>query len=378
MEKLPQQSSESQNKSEKITFAIDEKIFDFEIKKSNFEYPKNIQNETGILGYERNIISKSDLEQAIKDFKGTPEVFSERLLLELSNGQFPKNSFNYVLDINEKEKAQFVQDKFLLQEIFGQKTFKELSSQIASAFDMKIGHGDYSVFTVIDRETNKEIDHGTVGSMYKKYADNAGVSITSGNGLNVREKAFYFDYSVLGDRPAFGFFRKDKFFQKYISASIERLREINKANSEQRYGYHEQLFGDRNFLELFAIKESESLDQIPGIVSEVGTDEERLRLYKKYGSPVSVDDPSSSQRMENFKAALDSQDFEEVDHHMQHRDKHLGADLWDAYHIPIFVNDKTMPQLKWGHASFAVFSTENGFNFLKIKHSEKNLRPDLS
>ncbi len=37
----------------------------------------------------------------------------------------------------------------------------------------------------------------------------------------------------------------------------------------------------------------------------------------------------------------------------------------------IFINNDKIPQLSWGHAKYAHYFNDKGFNFFKFKHTDK-------
>lgn len=38
--------------------------------------------------------------------------------------------------------------------------------------------------------------------------------------------------------------------------------------------------------------------------------------------------------------------------------------------IPILINNDELPQISWGHAKYAHYFNEKGFNFFKFKHAD--------
>jgi hypothetical protein len=459
-----ERNPKSQEKKEGCVFEMEfegEKI-EIKFKRINFEYPETIQKESGILGYERLFISQEQMCNALaqvlsgeqlnlikektqidlknisdlslfqktlsssselnkyhsenyekfqQSFKSI-ELFSKKLLLFLTNNKFPSETFTYVMHIGHKklqlEKQQFVEDKFILQEIFGFDTYKALNnkqkqyewtSKWESVFGADMDFADRSKFLLFDKLNNKEIrGPGDLSfyindSRFKEKFTNDEISIISGNALNVCDNNFFWLYNLLDNNPAFGFSPKDPLFQDYISKSIDRLREINNSNltSQQKEDpFQKTIFGERLFTELYGIKEAEHNSEhlakptdskhgenvFSPLIHKYNPDDFMKRSYKddnpisklfrKYGSTLSKEDDFIFKNEPEKKVDPDDEDF--LYWYEQLKSIHDSKSL--SYHIPIFIKDKKVKQLKWGHASYATFLTQKGFNVLNIKHSE--------
>lgn len=48
---------------------------------------------------------------------------------------------------------------------------------------------------------------------------------------------------------------------------------------------------------------------------------------------------------------------------------------FSEFKMPIFIGHPQIPQLSWGHAKYAHFFSEKGFNFFEFKHAEHILKP---
>lgn len=396
-----------------------------EYSSSNFEYPESIQNETGILGYERILINNGQIEKYFNEniSKEQKNTLSKEILLKISDGRFPSQSFTYSMDAWENKNGniekylqQFKSDKFILQDIFGVSSYFNLKDNgISSAFTRNDQEDtpDNSFFDVFDKKSKKIIGYSDIYTILNKYKDeikNNEVFIISGNGLNVGELDFWgkIDISNKND-VAFGFDRQDSLFQNYIGKSIDYLRNINNVNkiepinsTKNNYlnnGYQPRLYPNGLFLELFGLKESgNSISHLaPG-----GTKGFKFNinikkdLAIKYGSAFSknIDDMEKTLDPVYSNTYYGEEQGNYCHRLFQNRYNFEIKKLWDSpipflghkedviqnrhlrnstatYHIPIFINSDQIKQLKWGHSKYATFWTEKGFNFLKIKHADK-------
>lgn len=426
-----------------------------EITKEDFEYPENIQKETGILGYERYILSNEQIlnslvkiltedelnlikEKTQIDLKSTNdinvfqqylstsylfgqnnelkevlnkiELFSKKLLLSLTEDKFPSETLTYIMsnhkDKHRLERKQFIEDKFLLQDVYGVDTYNSIEDKQGkihpfdrvAPFAEGVDHPDASKFITIDKNTNKKIGRdssfGEVANEQGKGLENNKVSIISGNGLNVCDNNFFYDYNIFDNQPAFGFSYKEDFFQGYMDKTIARLREVNRENlntSDENDLFLKTIFNERLFTELFAIKESAKSNDIfrkpdnnkrggenyfssigydPKVFLENSTKKDTVisKLFEKYGSPLSNKDEYVFKERNN--KGLDKDEAEEQYYIDSEKLSGIHGQKSLSYHLPVFINDGKVGQLKWGHANFSAFFTKNGFNVLKIKHAE--------
>lgn len=65
--RMPSLTSQEKPPEEAVNFKVGEKEYDLEITKSDFEYPKYIQEESGILGYTRQKIDVSKIFELVND-----------------------------------------------------------------------------------------------------------------------------------------------------------------------------------------------------------------------------------------------------------------------------------------------------------------------
>ena len=55
--------------------------------------------------------------------------------------------------------------------------------------------------------------------------------------------------------------------------------------------------------------------------------------------------------------------------------KNIEHALFAQFKMPIFIGHPQIPQLLWGHAKYAHFFSEKGFNFFEFKHAEHIVKP---
>lgn len=399
-----------ETKKEKIVLEIDGQKLEGE--KYYFEYPKHIQEETGILGYERNIINGQQIELAINSIKTieenedsilsgkTERSFSKKLLMKMTNNKFPHESFNYVMETGADSKDQFSEDKFLLQNIFGLETYKKLLSKNASdAFIPQNPYNpDQTAFLLFNDTDNSEVkdyyeekgpnSNLSIGEVFQlqelKDLSKKNIYALSANGLNVSDRNFYFGLNILEkDVKAFGFYQQDNLFQNYISDCISKLREINNSNPENcRHRWdsimesskYNSIYSEQIFLELFDIKEFNNKNKFRGDWLDYKDYAKELLL--KYGSPLSEKDPKYSvdEFVQTMNSAYHPSSFSPTGDYINKLKFITGVES-KSHHIPIFINNDKIQQLKWGHASFAAFWTSKGFNLLKIKHADHLPKP---
>lgn len=235
---------------------------------------------------------------------------------------------------------------------------------------------DKSVFDVIDKETGQFLDSGgiSISSKYRTQIINGKVELVSGNGLNLAVGKIY--GGNFGNSIQFGFDRSEPMLQDYLKKSLSRLDELNRINV-QDYERSQDLYSPGVILELYELLESgenkELFGKLDSLKIEKTTVADFEELIKKFGSSE-----SALKVLENLKyyngQFLENTNWQ-TQYELEDRALHLlsgtgRGPLSLSPHLPIFINDKKIPQLRWGHASYAFVPTEKTYNFFRMHHAD--------
>jgi|BioPla2DNA2_1021312.scaffolds.fasta_scaffold51857_1 hypothetical protein len=160
-------------KKEKVTLEIDGQTVEGE--KYYFEYPKYIQEETGILGYERTIIPEENFkvfEEYHQDFYERNDFLKYKLLSSISEGEYPDQTFNHVYSWyyeegdKDRHKTYFKNHKFFLEKIYDSEKIKiEAKHRWYPFSKADRAPGDdvsknYANVTIYDKNTDKQVSNG--------------------------------------------------------------------------------------------------------------------------------------------------------------------------------------------------------------------------
>lgn len=234
---------------------------------TNFEYPENIQKETGIVGYERTIIKEKDLEKLKNEYiniakeenkkkldESVIKSISERnlsldILMSLTNQEFPQKTFFHQMGYYAGESSaqkyveQFAQEKFLLQKLFDPSTISSLKEKVNSVFQhYPSGFSRNAVeFSVFDKKTNicikNEIDPSEITNYEEKIKNGEVYLSTADKGLPTTDMPYgdtqnrtvkFSNFDIFSKKPIFGFF-PDDYFKSYLEGVIKEYRKINNA-----------------------------------------------------------------------------------------------------------------------------------------------------
>lgn len=357
-----------------LTLGVQGKEVEIPYQTKSFEYSKDIQNKTGILGYERHKIPFEELSKKLADLENSMEpqkkglswyynppknaLVRYELLKAFTHGRFPDHSYNYMMGFGfgkhykpERLKIQLEQleeDRFLMQKVFGKETMHKLN--------LKQGH---KIYGSGDVDPTQFHDYYFVNNKYK-----AGERVGPGdpnalkfafNGLNVYSGAIFLHQIDL-EKPIFGFDRNDKLFIDYLKKSVETISNISEqTNNAELSGYN---FEFLNMIE--AATSDLSLDEILAdhpyyIIGE--NDHKLMHKYRRY-----------------FKALFEKypeleKDLKDIN--QMSRRFIVNSNEIDSEHIPIFIGHPKMPQLRWGHATYASIKTKASLNILNIKHADR-------
>lgn len=358
-------SSESNERRIKtIEIKVGEQIYQLETESYDFEYPNHVQEETGILGYERTIISPENLS-SIVDEKDFYQVVMNKILPDLSNGEYPKRSFNHMYswysdsETQSRHKDYFKQD-FFLGEIYDLEKIKEESKQKQYAFssantttgDFSKNHANISIY---DQKTEKRItsDESIPVSDVLKFEDKIKkgdmYATTTFGGLNLSAGDFFNRYAPdFRKEICFGFsFKLDNFMREYFEKTFSIYSQQNENNNKISNGFvNAAVF-------LLVNPMDNNNPQITEYVSEMEINYLNSILEKD------TDRKLSDEEVSKINSQLITR---------KHVSK-IGYGILESK-LPIFIGHKELPQLSWGHATYANFMSEKGFNFFKFKHAD--------
>ncbi len=404
----------------KIELEFDGKKYHLDYRKSYFEYPKNIQEETGILGYERIKINDQTLFNIFKDlyekkynldfwknsitsFKEFNEFLFKRkkeakekkdfykwkdylanfwldysavyncrdsvlslvsidILKKLSNGEYPSKCDTHIMGgyaWKDKDKmfANFKKQKYFLQKIYDLKTIKELYKwgiEPSKILDYNVNSCDdkpwcgwwYSPwFAIYDTKTSEVIkEKERVGNLINYEDDFKSGKVYAANfkrWINFQEWCFWDTGGYIYDTIAFGFPRKrDSFQEEYFNKVLDRMVILYQNKSLYRDSLH-------SLFQKYCI--NEYIKQYGNIFSDKDLTTKKMWKF--------IDKYFIKKWIKNF---LTKENIESI--------SNIWYPKWETY-LPIVVWDKKIPQLSWGHAKYAHFFDEKGFNFFEFKHT---------
>ena len=395
LEKAPHQNEESlsteeqeSGKRENITLEIDGQTI--EAVKYYFEYPKHIQEETGILGYERTVLNVETVS----------EEMCITILSKLSNEEYPKYSFNHQMnayvDPNDSSNIEnFVKDKFFVQKIhdidlikkevenqklkdaFGQVHTYKVFNHPAKNYDSP-EQNTQSNISVFDKITGKRIhssSHISIGelSKYSEQLEKDQVfACSADSGLNVSYGNFF---SKAVGTPSFGFSPKDIFFKNYLHKSLKNYSELKDDKGENEVyngvsGILRMMILDQEFTRDFT--NSEDFKKLNA--SELKNTEmyqifsrKAKDLLKTITGEQKIELPdvfSNEDQFDNYIYVLvygliDSTEKESS-----------ASDSTTQCNLPVFINHDEVPQLRWGYAKYGHLFTKKGLNFIEFKHAD--------
>ncbi len=405
-----------------IEIKIREQLCSLEVESYDFEYPEAIQKETGILGYERTKISNKDFFEICKfDMKPLIEKYNiqtadnffekydslklhkygdveyqdcivfdkninkavERLLKELSAGEYPDYCYNHTMGAYaggyEKEmKEDFKNDRMFLQKIYdtdrieknishGHNTKAIFNHPVVGAFGTR---NAWSNVTLYEKKTHQKIKEneyiGDITKYKKEFKEGSIIAASSNAGLNVLPSNFWTSGSRDGgtdmEALSFGFpISGDSFLREYRAVSLELLLDLEKDNLKKmcedpdRYNMR----GVGAALIMYALNEFSIKETVPqniNLRSEEGKvfTEKINTIINLFFENKNLPNPFKGNNL-IAEAYL----------------PYLGIHgLPDETFLPIVIGDEKVPQLAWGHAKYAHYTNEKGFNFFKFKHAD--------
>lgn len=409
IEKTSQENEESLNteeqesgKRENITLEIDGQTI--EAVKYYFEYPERIQKETGILGYERTIISSEQLnslfEESIKKIKEknkqSEEIWEKlgynfalsrtiedkKLLQLLSDGEYPDYSYNhryswYTSSETKTRHMNSFKKDFFLGKLFDLERTEEESKYEKYPFsNSKLTTEDFSDInqniSIYDLENKSAMKGNDLGKDYISFGRVLGYkndikegqvyASTTSSGLLIYAGEFFNRNVNYSKEICFGFpFELDHFMKEYM----EECFCILKQQMDSRGVLVKNSFAD---VAEFLLMSRSKMKTLPPL-------EERKKVENRVPPRGITEDEfnylnSILEQRGVAKIPDDKADF-------------FGDSIMNITHIvngypsvtverriPIFIGHPKIPQLSWGHAKYANYMNEKGFNFFKFKHAD--------
>ena len=404
---------ENKERVKTIEIEIDGVKYPLECVSYDFEYPKNVQEETGILGYERIKILKESIENI-----NVYDLFSG-----LSDGEYPKKCFNHSFSVyanKESEKnayyEEFKKSKFFVQKIYSLDSRKRLG---ADSFNHKGISGQMSIQEVVSNNNEiSRLDYRDLKDYYKgtKDLNEDGKYIFSE--LNFETSDFwgsiYHGKSEDGDTiknvedfgkkfgmMGFGFSMNDPFLKEYLEESLKHLKNIKGDRStfdSVRHDHMERLNGVVSIIwDLVYFNEKvqkllfdkENKGQISTNTIREVVDEAFSKIEEETSFPVSkflsnnsnyysypieavnehLDNKYEDDGLDYFKASFIQKIIGSRIKNIEGKHDN-NAYLYQETHIPIFIEHDNLVQLSWGHAKYAHALDGDNFNFFTFKHAD--------
>ncbi len=405
------EGSSLESKKVSLRIEIEGEENNLEAKSYYFEYPKNIQESTGIIGYTRtkvneeqfkNILNQGDILEkttqrykpyALKELDEIQNEFTRELRLKvaenLSHNEYPYKTYNHKMGTYTGKNGsryieQFKNDKFFLQKLFGLDTIESLSknhdyayrngrANNAGVFSHGPGYEQGSISSnkidIFDKKTNKLTKTEVLPSRVSEYIDENHYAIS--NPLNMNLGKFWYTKSfTLGTEPTFGF-KLENFHKEYVEKCLESIASSDTDNSGQILPlvkgliYNELLNSDLydKIRDLY-IKKPELFNR-----GAEKTDSEKEVFNNLYDYQTNL----VEKYREKYKNVLNR--FEGKFHgdplkSETNLDWVVKGDMeLEDSPFPIFINHDEILQLSWGHAKYAHYvDTQGNFNFFEFKH----------
>jgi hypothetical protein len=367
---LDNQKKES-DKRENITIEIDgQKI---EAVKYYFEYPEQIQKETGILGYERTKIPiNKELINKEMPYWEQDEIINN-LLITLSGGEYPEtcvtHKFGGFGNYDEYKKG-FIDDHFFVQKIYDLNRIEKLKDKIDSNYIFNNNGANLDIF---NKKTNSPYN-GKI-QIHRTYSEAGNTETTpiatvpkeilnTNSGFYIK-KDFYLEPGNFWhgggiENIGFGFsVLDDSFFLEYIEKCIlDNPKSLfNSSNKDIFCIYLINKYNQLGYSFYRSLNDTKTTDEIKrNFISKIN---EIAKNFLKKNISLFGDSYNSDINIGRYAAihffgrggAFEGKYF-------------VGSEI----KIPIFINHDYLPQLSWGHAKYAHYFNDKCFNFFKFKH----------
>lgn len=362
---------------EKIWWTIDVEYnwisYKIDYKKSSFEYPKNIQEDTGILWYEKKQINNEDLIKLYKDIlndldnqeykeidikeinkfieeaRTTKEAskwaelevsIEERLLMWLSKGEYPKMCFTHEIwgyaykEDKEIMKKTIFKSRFFLQKIFDIEIWEKLGKNIAikNIFNYR-SNGEYRGWRemkIFNKQTNLKVDE----DIYRKKYNERWYGFTIWTLMKHKE--------ILNDNI---------FWLEILNLGLWELWSTSQEWWSWRVNHP---FGEIWFW--FPIESDKFMDAYFSKYKEIL---EELRI-------------SNNSILERWRY---DDIFRRIERYRLN--KNLGEEEGAIQtELPILINHDEIPQLSRWHAKYCSFQTKKSVNLIEFKHADHLPKPN--
>jgi hypothetical protein len=403
-----------------------------ETESYDFEYPKHIQEETGILGYERTKISNDAIFDALKaskkktrsidftisnniekikkkkrvriDYKTeNARVIGGSILMELSNGEYPRFCYNHKMNASihssKQESAQsnaFMEDKFFVQRMYGlNRTEKHLENFQKKEIYNNPAYAEErdrkKIFCAFDKKTGAiledELYPGDIPEVLQKNPE--AFIAPQRDGINLLVSNFFNGLKI--DSTSFGFPMKlESHMKDYMGQCLHfysnKKNGIKPEIASTIFGGH--LENSLLMLSLDEIlRDEELLAKMLAMINKYpespDPDKAKTALICKIFEKIcikyelKIDSLVSEYTWRDKFVSRDRNIQESLIAHVA-----LALDIigdpesysiqgdGDHAYLPVFINHDEIPQLAWGHAKYAHYSNEKSFNFFKFKHAE--------
>ncbi len=327
-----------------------------EVTKEEFTYSEKIQNETKIEGYTKYKINQHDIENFLEDIidKKFPEskkveghrgfymdrkvdqeinhIYKE-LCEKLSDSNFPDKTYNHVIqadgDYFDEYHKQMYEDNFILGKLENispnMNSVKFRFSKSALVITNDLGEVSFVGDIRIQDGENYTLS---------KLLDTKNTHPNIGNDVRLVAK---FEHFKTMSPEEFSEFTKDKIICSTMSGI---------------YTQYGDLFGNIN------------------------------RNYNESGCPRPIfgfdsEDPIFKQYIEKVKELyskippeiISDKNIRGLDHLLLNPEKKYKTGFVEEI-LPVMTGDTDLPQMRWGHAKYAIIPTEKNFNFLVINHTK--------
>jgi hypothetical protein len=333
------------------------------------------------LGYKRTIIDVSKLKEdnGNKIDKNLKDNLITNLCLDISNGEYPNRCFTHIFGAYILASKEEIRDKYLDE-------FKSKSFFLQKIYDMnsinKENHFSHrnenhkNNLLLINKETNSREDEAWQSSLsttkYKDYLIKGSQKCAL---LDFNVNTFFW-WEEVSNSPdfCFGFSIKDNFLKEYLEKSAKYLIDNNIRIYYQNFEladmkaiFFNLILMDKNFQKLLDSKEEPTEELVKNTINDI-----ILSLESKFGFSMKKYNPNKEERDDDkdieivfFKIIEENINFL----YKSIRYKYDTSSL-PITNIPIFINHDEIPQLSWGHAKYAHFFNQKGFNFFEFKHAD--------
>lgn len=342
-----------------------EKKLEFGYRKYGQKYWEwGFKNEEGEKSY-YNYLENTGLDKFSNNLD--ENLLIKKIDLVLSNGEFPNFTFNHSIGAHQDGKKEmitnFIKDQFFIQKLFS----VDLTEKI------KLGDrrfGDHEIMMdIINKKGNRSEGEINTHSLYqmKDKIKNNEIFLVGYDAFNTVAGNFWLKRN---DNISFGFSPDDSFFKEYLkeiymfclknnfnsggerttTLYIEEMAVLSDKNifNEIKKYYEDPVYNKKDWdenhkeianLSMEAIKKFLKIPNIEKIIID------------KFGSLPYGSGEFVHRVMCNQKDHCEERDESEI-------------------LIPIFINHDKIPHLSWGHAKYAHFFNQKGFNFFEFKHAD--------